>query len=120
MHIPTIFKMTCDEPWFSFIRKGVKPVEGRKNSPKYQKIQVGDLIDFSNGTESFLAVVVEIKQYPLLEDYLKDVTFQKALPGVSSFEEAVNTYHQWSTPEEIQKNGFLGIFIKPLEVLTIR
>jgi ASC-1-like (ASCH) protein len=90
MHIPTIFKMTCDEPWFSFIRNGVKPVEGRKNSPKYQKIQVGDLIDFSNGTESFLAIVVEIKQYPLLEDYLKDVTFQKALPGVSSFEEAVN------------------------------
>lgn len=115
-NFPTIFKMICDEPWFSCIRKGIKPVEGRKNIPRYQKIQVGDFIDFSNGKENFLALVIEIKSYELLEDYLNDVTVQKALPGISSFEEAINIYHQWSTSEEIRKYGFLGIFIKPLEV----
>jgi ASC-1-like (ASCH) protein len=106
--------MTCDEPWFSFIRQGVKPVEGRKNSPKYQQIKPGDIIDFSNGKENFLAIVTKIKSYNSLEEYLSDVTFQKALPSVSSFEEAVKTYHQWSTPEEIRTHGFLGIFVKPV------
>jgi ASC-1-like (ASCH) protein len=116
MNLPTVFKMFCDEPWFSCIREGIKPVEGRKNTPKYQKIQVGDLIEFSNEKETFLAIVTNIKAYASLEAYLKDVTFKKALPGISSFEEAINIYHQWSTPEEIRKFGFLGIFIKPLNV----
>lgn len=108
-----IFKMICDEPWFSYIRKGIKPVEGRKNSPKNQKIKVGDFIEFSNGNETFLALVEEVRAYSSLEDYLKDVTFQKALPGVSSFEDAIATYLQWSTLDEIKENGFLGIFVKP-------
>lgn len=110
----TVHKLICNEPWFSFIRKGIKPVEGRKNTPKHQKIHAGDLIDFSNGQENFLAQVVEVKSYVSLEDYLKDVTFQKALPSVTSFEEAVNVYLQWSTPDEIRKSGFLGIFVKPI------
>ena len=111
---PMTFQLVCDEPWFTFIRQGVKPVEGRKNSPKYQKIQVGDFIEFSNGKESFLSVVTEIRSFVSLEDYLRDVTLSKALPSVSSFEDALHIYHQWSTPEEIQKHGFLGIFIQPL------
>lgn len=110
----TVFELHCDEPWFSYIRKGIKPVEGRKNSPKYQKIQINDLIDFSNGNDHFRAIVTEIRSYPSLEDYLNDVTIQKALPNISSLEEAIDIYHQWSTPDEIRKHGFLGIFIKPL------
>jgi ASC-1-like (ASCH) protein len=107
-----IHQMICDEPWFSLIRSGIKPVEGRKNVPKWQKIRVGDYLDFFYGEEHFRTVVTEIRKYPSLEDYLLDVTVEKALPGVSSFEEAVRIYHQWSTPEEIQAHGFLGIFVK--------
>ena len=110
----TIHKIICDDPWFSHIRRGLKPVEGRKNSPKYQKIKTGDVIDFSNGKDNFMAVVMEIRSYASLEDYLKDVTVQKALPGVTSFEEAINTYLQWNTPNEIREWGFLGIFVKPI------
>ena len=111
-HKQTIFQLVCDEPWFSYIRKGIKPVEGRKNSPKYQHIQVDDLIDFSNGKEQFRTIVTEIRSYASLEGYLNDVTVQKALPNVSSLEDAVKIYHQWSTPDEIKTHGFLGIFVK--------
>ncbi len=111
---PTVLKLICDDPWFAHIRNGLKPVEGRKNTPKYQKIHMGCFIEFSNGKENFLASVVEIRSYPTLEAYLNDVTFQMALPGISSFEEAVKVYYQWSTPDEIEKHGFLGIFVKPI------
>ena len=111
---PTTFQMTCDEPWFSYIRKKIKPVEGRKNSPKYQKIIPGDFIEFSNGKEVFLSLVTEIRIYNTLEEYLLDVSITNALPDISSMEDAIRIYHQWSTPEEIQKHGFLGIFITPL------
>lgn len=110
---PIVFQMHCDEPWFSLILKGIKPVEGRKNSPKHQQIRTGDFIEFSNGSQKFLSLVTEVRSYASLEDYLEDVTVQKALPTVSSLEEAIKIYRQWSTPEEIQKYGFLGIFVKP-------
>jgi len=77
-------KLFCDEPWFSLIREGIKPVEGRKNSPKYQNIRVGDPIEFTNGKESFLTKVVAIRSYTSLEDYLDDVGFATALPGVAN------------------------------------
>lgn len=107
-----VIEIICNDPWFTHLRNGVKPVEGRKNTPKHQKIHAGCLIEFSNGTEKFLASVIEIRSYPTLEAYLNDVTVQLALPGISSFEEAMNVYYQWSTPDEIEKHGFLGIFIK--------
>lgn len=109
--------MICDEPWFSFIRKGIKTVEGRKNSPKYKNIKKGDLIEFiSPAGEKFQAVVKEIKSYHTLQDYLEDVGFQNALPSTSSIEEATAIYLQWSTVDEIRKHGFLGIFVELKEV----
>ena len=110
---PPVFKIHCKDPWFSLIRQGIKTVEGRKNTHTYKRLQEGSLIDFTNGKESFIAVVTEVRQYPTLEAYLEDVTLEKALPGISCLEEALNVYHQWSSPEKINEYGFLGIFIKP-------
>ncbi len=107
-------ELTCDEPWFSLIRKGIKPVEGRKNSPKYQGIRVGDVLKFTCNNDHFFVQVTEIRSYASLEEYLLDVTVEKALPGVGSLKDAINTYLQWSTPDEIKKHGFLGIFIRPI------
>lgn len=115
---PKKFHLKCEEPWFSLIRQGVKPVEGRKNSPKHSTIQKADFIEFSNGSESFLTIVTDIKQYPTLDEYLHGVTIQKALPGVASFEEAKRVYLKWSTPEEIESYGFLAIFVKVVPVTS--
>jgi len=110
-----VHQLICDEPWFSFIKSGIKPVEGRKNSPKYQGIQVGDVIEFTNENgESFKAKIVEIRKYPSLVAYLEDTTIEKALPGVASLDDAIKIYHQWSTHEEIELHGFLGIFVEPM------
>lgn len=110
----TTFNIHCDDPWFTFIREGVKPVEGRKKTHSYTKIKVGDQINFSNGKDSFLADVIEIREYDSIEKYLEDVTIEKALPGVNSAEEALAIYYQWSSEEKIRQYGFLGIFVKPV------
>jgi ASC-1-like (ASCH) protein len=110
----TLFNIHCDDPWFTYIRQGLKPVEGRKNTHSYKKIRAGDQINFSNGKESFVADVTEIRTYDSLEDYFQDVTLEKALPGIKSIEEGLEIYYQWSTEEKIQQYGFLGIFVKPI------
>ena len=110
----TIFNIHCEEPWFSFIRQGIKPVEGRKATHTYKKIKVGDQIQFINGSDSFIAEVTEIRTYDSLETYFEDVGLEKALPGIATLEEGLNIYYQWSTKEKIKEYGFLGIFIKPV------
>ncbi len=109
-----VFRLQCENPWFDLLRSGVKPVEGRKNSPKYHHIQPGDTIEFLWQDEIFWAHVIDVRRYDTLEAYLQDVTIQKALPGVSSLDEALRIYYQWNTPQEILKYGFLGVFIEPI------
>lgn len=105
----------CDDPWFTYIKQGRKPVEGRKKTHTYKRIKVGDYINFSNGKESFLAAVTEIRDYDTLEEYLEDVTLAKALPGVKTMQEALDIYYEWSPEEKIKQYGFLGIFVEPIE-----
>lgn len=107
------FNIHCDDPWFTYIRQGIKPVEGRKATHTYKKIAVDDFINFSNGTDSFKALVTEIREYDSLEAYLNDVSLEKALPGVKTLQEGLDIYYQWSPEEKIRQYGFLGIFIKP-------
>lgn len=109
-----VYNIHCEEPWFSLIRQGKKPVEGRKNTHSYRKIKPGDQINFMNGTDSFLADVKEIRLYPSLDEYFKDVTVEQALPGITTVEEGKNIYFRWSTEEKIKEFGFLGIFVKPI------
>lgn len=108
------FNIHCDDPWFSYILQGIKPVEGRKATHSYKKIKVGDFINFSNGKDSFIAAVTEIREYASIEQYLEDVTLEKALPGVNSIEEGLKIYYEWSPEEKIRQYGFLGIFVKPV------
>ncbi|MBA3815069.1 MAG: ASCH domain-containing protein [Parachlamydiaceae bacterium] len=108
------FNIHCDDPWFSYIRQGIKTVEGRQATHSYKKIGVSDIINFSNGTESFKAIVTQIRKYESLETYLEDVTLEKALPDIKTLEEAIDIYYQWTSEEKIKKYGFLGIFVKPL------
>lgn len=110
----TSHTLHCQDPWFSLMKNGKKLVEGRKNSAKNSQIKAGDTIVFYFHNEQFLTQVTEVRKYVSLEAYLHDVTVEKALPGIPTFEEAVHTYLQWNSQEEIEELGFLGIFIKVL------
>ena len=111
-----IFNVHCKDPWFSLIRNGIKTVEGRKNTHTYKRIRPGDQINFINGSESFHALVTEIRNYDTIEDYFNDVTLEKALPGVKTLEEGLDVYYQWSSEESVKQYGFLGIFVTPIEL----
>ena len=69
---------------------------------------------FYNGKgEEFTAMVEKIDMFKDLNDYLNTVTLAKALPGVENIDQGIATYLQWSTKEEIEHYGFLGIWVRP-------
>lgn len=113
MKKPKMMTLHCEDPWFSYLRDGVKKVEGRKGTPLHLKIKVGDYLTFTNGMEGFVAEVTGIRHYASLEEYLTDVGISRALPGIKTMEEAKAIYLQWSQEEQIKEFGFLGIFVTP-------
>lgn len=107
--------MDVSEPWFSHIRSGAKTVEGRKKSPTWENIRVGDVIVIKCNTESFNVVVTNIVEYhgeDPLTAYLLGEGISNCLPGIVSLSDARAVYLQWSTEAEIKAMGMLGIHIQ--------
>lgn len=105
-------RIECAEPWFTLILEGKKPLTGRKNSPKYQHLRPGDEVELYWKDQSFRAKIADIKHFKSIEDYLRQCTLEKALPGISSFEEGLKIYSQWNSPQDIEQWGFIAIIFE--------
>jgi len=105
-------------PTFDYIKQGIKTVEGRKNSEKYQKIKIHDEIVFECNNETVKARVIYFHKYETLEEYLTAETLKSTLPGIKTVKDGITIYNNWSTQEEREelrkkhKYAFLGIGIK--------
>jgi ASC-1-like (ASCH) protein len=105
--------INCSDPWFSLLENGIKPVEGRKAQEKYTSLKPGDEVCFhcTNCDKSFNAIIERVDKFKTLIEYLNGVSLEKALPGIKNLEEGIKIYSEWSAWEEIDKMGFVGIWI---------
>lgn len=105
-------------PTYDYIKKGIKTVEGRKNSEKYQKYKKGDTLIFTYNVEKLKTKITYIHKYQNVEAYLKRETLKRALPCVKTIKQGVKIYNLWTSQkerEQLRKKygyGFLGIGIK--------
>ena len=107
------FTIEVSSPWFEHIRNGNKTVEGRKGTPRWSLIQPGMLGSIINPItkDEFHVKCTDVKKYTSLQEYLETETVEKALPGVTTIQDVISIYLQWSTLEEISRYGFLGIHL---------
>ena len=107
--------MVVSEPWYRHILEGRKDVEGRKNSETWRDIEPGDILCLTASKFSMSCFYVKVTGITLyappgaLRKYLEGETLARALPGVSSIEEGMKVYLAWSTMEEIEAVGMMGI-----------
>lgn len=109
---PTVMEVI--EPWFSQIRTGTKRVEGRKNSPTWRHLDVGQKLTIKNPLtkESFPVEITKLTEYPCLEDFLVQEGVKNVLPGFG-YDGAVDLYRVLLGGDtEITKYGMLAISIK--------
>lgn len=97
--------------WYDKIISGEKMIEGRKKSPKWAALKVGQVVILKcvETGHSRLARIPYIHEYNSLEDYLRIEGVSFCLPGVTDLEDGKKIYQQWSTPEELARYKFLGI-----------
>jgi len=106
------WSVEVSEPWFGLLESGEKTVEGRKASPKWRDVQVGDALLFrSSDGRSFRKSVAAVRFYAgptALADFVER-EMEAALPGIQTTEEGSSTYLQWWTLEEIRNWGVLAL-----------
>lgn len=93
------------DPWLFYIQIGKKTVEGRPGDVNKFRDWIGKTVKFVNKTRSFPVKVVAVRHYSTLKEYLEAEGYDKVLPGIKSFDEAINMYHEFYSDEDIKKRG---------------
>jgi ASC-1-like (ASCH) protein len=95
----SIFEKEVKEPWFSLIKLGNKPVEGRLNKGDFANMNVGDFILFINNElgfeRKFKVQIKNISYYDNFKMYLENETLEKCLPGIDNIEDGLNVYYKY-------------------------
>ncbi len=107
------YKMHLTEKPFFMIKSGKKDIEMRLYDEKRQKIQKGDIIEFSNVEtgQTINTEVVDIHKFNDFTELYSD--FDKVRLGYYDDEEAKPAdMSQFYSDEEIKKYGVVGIEIR--------
>ena len=115
-------EIEISEPYFSLIHSGIKPVEGRKMSAKWMALSVGEILKVTCPDRSpYYVRIMKINYYPPnssecdpLTNYLICEGLNQTLPGITSLSEGRRIYLQWSTQDEINCYGMMGIHFEIL------
>lgn len=112
--------MEVEGRWFDVLVSGEKPVEGRKKSPKWERILVGEEMDLKKKETGEVRRfrVTHINEYENLREYLEKEGIDRCLPGIDSIEEGVEIYRGWSTEAELAMYKFLAIGLQCLPKKT--
>ena len=108
---------SLSEPWFTLISLGLKTVEGRKNKERFKKMQVGDIVEWTNADFKPRSVMTRITnkiEYKTFAEYLETEGLNKCLPGIPSLEHGLSVYFKYFTKEDEAEFGVIAFHLKVL------
>jgi ASC-1-like (ASCH) protein len=102
------------DPYFTFLKNGVKTIEGRVKKDWYRYVTKGDHIIVNNegDTESFETVVQRVTTYTSIKSMLENEELKKLLPDAESIEHGVKIYRRFYTLEQEREFGVVAIEVK--------
>lgn len=102
------------KPYFSWVKDGIKTIEGRIKKGWYQNIQPGDHIIVYNEeeTDHIEVKVKATRTYQSFREMLKNETLHKVLPDAQSIDHGVRIYERFYAPEQEQQHGVIALEIE--------
>ena len=105
------------EPYYTYIRDGIKIYEMRVNDEKRKKMKIGDIWKFKNANNEKLpeynTKIINKKIYKSFEEAIKKKGYKKLLPNSKSIKEAIKTYNAFD-------NGMYEVDAKKYGVVCFR
>jgi len=92
-----MYNITVREPWFSFIQKGEKTVEGRLNKGRFSKLKSKDVIIWENENEKFKVKIEYVNEYSSFKEMIEKEGLDKVLPSINSVNDGIQVYRQFYT-----------------------
>lgn len=104
------------EPWFTYIKEGLKTVEGRLDKGDFSKMKKGDIITFVNNNQKVDVIIIDIDKYDTFSEMLRNKTLKRTLPdpSIKRNENGVKVYRQFYSPEDEKKYGVLAISFRKI------
>lgn len=102
------------EPYFTFLKNGLKTIEGRVRKGWYADVQVDDEIVVSNveETDSVEVVVTRVAKYDSIKNMLESEPLKQMLPDVETVEEGIEVYRRFYTAELEAEFGMVSIEVE--------
>lgn len=95
------------------MRAGNKKIETRAGTSKNTKIQIGDMLKFVCGKESFEKKVAEIKHFKNIKAILKEYKPQEINPKLKTEGETIDMYYSFPNyRDKIKKHGLVAFELK--------
>lgn len=104
-------ELNVQEPYYSFIKSGVKTVEGRLAKERFLSLNPGDKVLVNN---DIVVEVLRVNKYVSFRSMLESEGFKKAIPDANDIEYALSVYYGFYQPADEQKYGVVAIEIKVL------
>lgn len=105
----TLIFRAVDKGNFEKIRNGLKSIETRAATIKYQPIEVGDTLTFVCDDERFTKKIIKKFHWPSIDAMVEEVDFKRVMPAVESVEEMKKEYASYPDyDEKIKQYGLFG------------
>lgn len=98
-----------DKKNFDEVKAGIKSIETRAGTIKYQPIEVDDTLTFICGQERCAKKIIKKFHWASIDSMVKEINFKKIMPSVESVEAMKRVYASYPDYEEkIKRYGLLG------------
>lgn len=104
--------INVSQPWFTYICKKEKKIEGRLNKGKFSELTKNQIIYFNNNDNICKCKIYNIVKYKSFKEYLEQEGLKRTLPNVKTIKEGINIYRQYYSKDQEDKYGILAIYIK--------
>jgi len=102
-----------DRNLFEAVGSGLKPIETRAGTKKFQSIKPGDEVTFACGKDKIGKVVFKVEKYSSPEEMYGSLPFKKVSPFAKSEQEAINMHKSFTGyRKKIEEHGIIALFLK--------
>jgi len=113
MNIHVLVFRKVDKRGFGAVKDGLKKIETRAATPRYQKIKAGDSIKFVCGKSKFIKKVKRVELFKSISEMLKKYKVREINPFIKSEKELRNMYKSYPKyTEKLRKFGLIAIEFK--------
>lgn len=106
-------KLNVKEKYYNMLKSGTKTIELRLFDEKRKRIEVGDIIEFSNNSDAddkFMAQVINLHKAINFVELCKNINCRNA--GFASNDELIDVLEEFYSKDRQREFGVVGIEIQ--------